>query len=176
MKKTAGLPQKWNYLEFLSELINNFMGWTSDDDDDDALMSSNTPSAAASVAGLAAGSVSSSRWKYNFATKQGRMTFFDENSPTPITVSRMNGTHFMCRNDGKYHPMLPTVQSTAYCQYCKYKWKHELTEVEKVRSKSMSNNRNGIQRCLECNVNLCVYCANEWHGFGFGKINALFNE
>jgi hypothetical protein len=67
VKKTAGLPQKWNYLEFLSELINNFMGWTSDDDDDDALMSSNTPSAAASVAGLAAGSVPSSRWKYTLS-------------------------------------------------------------------------------------------------------------
>jgi hypothetical protein len=88
----------------------------------------------------------------------------------------MNGTHFMCHDDGKYHPMLFTVHSTAYCQNCKYKRNHELTDEEKARRKSMVNNRGGIQRCSECNVNLCIYCENERHGFGFGKINALFNE
>ena len=46
-KRRDGLPRKWNHLEFLCELIHDFMGWHSvninlDLDDDDVPVSSNT--------------------------------------------------------------------------------------------------------------------------------------
>jgi hypothetical protein len=55
VKKKRAMPRKWNHLEFLVELIYDFMGWASDDvkidieDEDDSPVSSNTRSSAASI-------------------------------------------------------------------------------------------------------------------------------
>jgi len=34
-------------------------------------------------------------------------------------------------------------------------------------------NRTAFHRCLQCNVNLCMDCMNDWHGYGFDRINQL---
>ncbi len=69
-KNRDGLPRKWNHLEFLCELIHNFMGWhlvkvTLDMDDNNVPVSSNTRSSASLVSGrTVSSSVSGSHWKY----------------------------------------------------------------------------------------------------------------
>ena len=74
------------------------------------------------------------------------------------------------------HPLLAATTATAYCQYCKYKWTHKLSKIQQAKNKGMVNNRTAIHRCLQCNVNLCMDCMNDWHGYGFERINQLYNE
>ncbi len=66
-KKKDGLQRKWNHLDFLCDLIHDFMGWQPDDtelnmDGNDAPISSNTQSSVASFSGRMVSSSASSRW------------------------------------------------------------------------------------------------------------------
>ncbi len=178
-KNKKAMPRKWNHLEFLVELIYDFMGWASDDvkidveDEDDSPVSSNTRSSAASSVATSV-VASEPTWTYNFATDQGRQICF-EKPPETINVTRMSNTYFEIRNDGKFHPYLATVHKSAYCQFCKYKYNHLYSPAQKKANKVMFNNRCSIKRCLVCSVNLCDYCFSEWHGCGFSKMNRMFN-
>jgi hypothetical protein len=182
-KKLEGLPRKWSHLEFLSELIYDFMGWQSDDcelvEDNDLPVSSNTRSSSASVSERrAASSVASSttRWKYNLSTAKGREAYLTDVPTNSITVNRMNTTFFSIRKDGRFHAMIPTEDRNSYCQLCKYNWTHVLSKQAQKKNAVMKNNRCSIKRCIECNVNLCAACINEWHGFDWGRINDCVNE
>ena len=110
-------------------------------------------------------------WTYNFATDQGRQIYFEENPPETINVSRMSNTYFEIRNDGKFHPYLPTIHKSAYCQFCKYKYNHLFSPAQKEGKQSNVQ----IKWCLVCSVNLCGYCFNEWYGCGYSKMNKKFN-
>lgn len=174
-KKEVGLPRKWTHLEFLVELINDFMGWDSSGEcypEEDAPVASNTR--AASVAGSVSSSV---KWKYNFATVEGRRAYLEENHPSSITKNRMDTTFFMIRKDGQSHPMISAADGpAANCQLCRYKFQHCMSKRDQLKNAVMKNNRGGIRRCLQCNVNLCSECSNEWHGWDWYRINNMFNE
>jgi hypothetical protein len=93
-----------------------------------------------------------------------------------ITVNRMSTAFFSIRKDGRFHAMIPTEDRVSYCQLCKYNWSHKLSKQAQKKNAVMKNNRCSIKRCIECNVNLCAACINEWHGFDWGRINDSVNE
>jgi hypothetical protein len=93
-----------------------------------------------------------------------------------ITVNRMSTAFFSIRKDGRFHAMIPTEDRVSYCQLCKYNWTHKLSKQAQTKNTVMKNNRCRIKRCIECNVNLCAACINEWHGFDWGRINDCVNE
>jgi hypothetical protein len=182
-KRQSGLPMKWNHLEFLCELIYDLMGWQSDGaqldmDDDDVPVSNNTRSSTGTVASSVSILSGRSRWKYNLATVDGREAYLMDTPPTKITGNRMNTTFFSIRNDGRFHPSIPTNDRVSYCQFCKYKWLNNLSLQAQKRKQNavMKNNRCNIQRCLDCNVNLCQLCINDWHGCDWNRINDSINE
>ena len=73
--------------------------------------------------------------KYDFSTARGRDAFFQDVPPTKITTNRMGNASFMIRKDGRFHPMIPVVHASSYCQYCKYIWNKILSEAAKKKNK-----------------------------------------
>ena len=105
--------------------------------------------------------VSAQGWNYDLTTKKGREDWFLLNPPdnNNITKSRMSGTYFSCRWDGKFHPFfIPAISETNYCQYCRYKYQHVLTETQQTQNRTMKANKSRIERCVTCKVNLCWSC------------------
>ena len=171
-KKKEGLPKKWTHLEFLTELVYDFI-WPGEEVQDTGIeeegdVSSRTRSATSAT--------TIRRYTYNLETDKGVQQYFENNKAVSITASRMQSNFFAIRFDNKYHPSLPAPSFKDYCQYCRYKHSHVMNESVKEQMKWMHNNRLHIRRCLTCNVNLCGVCANEWHGYSFDKMNAMVDE
>ena len=112
-------------------------------------------------------------WSYDLSTDKGRKDWFTLNVPDNITKGRMDGHHFTCRWDGKFHPSLPVVSPNSYCQYCRYKFKHILDDAERAQNKGMNENKSRIERCITCKVNLCWSCRLEWHDHGVNKLGRM---
>ena len=171
-KKHLTMPKKWTHLEFLVELIYDFMGWTDMTDNlvyDDESTQVNTRSRSRETSV----SLASTGAKYNFGTDKGRLNYCTSVKTHSITLQRMNSNWFHERENGRFHPSIPNSYEAAYCQYCRFKYLHKLPERSKERHKWMVNHRNKIQRCLVCNVNLCWDCFNKWHGFGNAAMNGI---
>ena len=187
--------RKLNHLEFLRVLIFDLMEWPLDDaglgNDDDAPASSNTCSASASVTSSTGAYITTSISTYNLSTTKGWETFFENVAPKAITLNRMSSAFCITCNDGKCHPVLPTIHAAAYCQYCKFKRTQMLSNAAKNHNKTMFNNGCAIHRCLYCNVNLSMGCYHgqmsrmfdEWlwiftsgYYFKYWKVTALFKE
>ena len=83
---------------------------------------------------------------------------------TSITKNRLEGGHFLRRLDGLRHASWPVSGVT--CQYCHYQYSHVLKDDQKQKGVLdwTRQNRKTIRRCLVCNVNLCPFCENEFHG------------
>ena len=83
-----------------------------------------------------------------------------------MTIHRINSGFFYRRLNGLRHPSVPNYTATVACQYCHYQWRQ--LEDKKDTRKAFANlkqNRYGqIRRCMVCNVNLCSFCENEFHG------------
>ena len=85
---------------------------------------------------------------------EGRRTYLEENSPSTITKNMMDSTFFMIRKDGQSHPIISAADSlAANCQLCRYKFQHCILKRDQLKNAVMKNNRGGIRRCLQCNVN-----------------------
>ncbi len=165
-KKTKkDMPKKWNHLQFLCELIYDFLDWKSGEEEERECsnllpVSGRTRSGGSVAASTASYSVDATDKgkRYDFNTVEGREAFFDDVHPTTITENRMNNSFFMIRLDGRFHPSIPTCTKSAYCQYCKFKYTHKLVPSVQKKNEWMFNNRGGIKQCLECNVNYCPDC------------------
>ena len=182
-KKLKMLPKKWSHMEFLEELINDFVGWVSSPTVEDTGNNSISAGSAVTCRGSAYSSVASSsrasqeqevpQHLFDLTTEDGREEFFHFVAPMSLTKKRMDGAYFSCRFDGQFHPSLPVKQIEAYCQYCRYKFTYQMTERERANNPGMKKNRYGIQRCLTCRVNLCWECRNTWHGLQMSSLNAF---
>ena len=51
-----------------------------------------------------------------------------------------------------------------------------LSDAAKNRNKTIFNNRCAIHRCLQCNVNMCMGCYNDWHEYDHGQMSRMFDE
>lgn len=165
-KREHGLPEKWTHLQFLQELIYDFLGWESDskpsaNDCADSSVAASSTRGGASYSGYSVASVQDEFYDIS-TTHEGREDWFSLNGSQRITKNRMDSNFFSKRHDGKFHPSIPTTSHNAYCQYCKYK--------------SSKEYKKRIERCLICDVNLCWSCRLEWHGHDLGAVNRMLSK
>ena len=169
------MPKKWTHQEFLLQLIYDFMGMTempAAEVDDES-----TQVATRSMTAAVQSNMSSASVKYNLGTDKGRLAYCQEVRTHNVTVNRMEDNWFKDRTNGRYHPSIENAFEGAYCQYCRFKWQHRITnERTKTINKWMFNYRAHIKRCLVCNVNLCWSCFNDWHGFSIGALNSMARQ
>ena len=48
-----------------------------------------------------------------------------------------------------------------------------MSEPQKKENKWMFNHRKNVSRCLVCNVNLCMECNNDWHGYDLARMSRM---
>ena len=174
-KKNLAMPAKWDHMEFLQQLIHDFIGWdpievVNDDDD--------TTTAAYTRQGSSYSSVQSQpQHFFDLRTEEGREEYVALVKPSTITAKRMGvGAFFTCRFDGMFHPSIPVKQWNAYCQYCKYKY-NAMCEFEQQHNVSMRQNKGvNVERCITCNVNLCWQCRITWHNVSLERLNATVSR
>eukprot|EP00804_Cyclotella_cryptica_P031199 CCRYP_019402-RA/>CCRYP_019402-RA protein AED:0.17 eAED:0.17 QI:0/0.5/0.33/0.66/0/0.33/3/1545/202 len=138
-------------MEFLEELINDFVGWVSSPTVEDTGNNSISAGSAVTRRGLSYSSVASSsrasqaqdgpQHLFDLTTEDGREEFFHLVAPMSLTKKRMGGAYFSCRFDGQFHHSLPVKQIEAYCQYCRYKFTYQMTERERANNPGMKKNR-----------------------------------
>ena len=170
-KKHKEMPTKWTHMQFLEELIHDFVGWAPvnvEAGNDSVATTTRTTRRGSSYS-----SVASQEHFFDLTTEEGREDFFLLSAPISMTKKRMEDAYFSARFDGQFHPFLPVKQVEAYCQYCYYRFNNELNEEEKQVHKKMKKNRDGIQRCLTCRVNLFWECRNLWHGIPMEVVNSM---
>jgi hypothetical protein len=110
------------------------------------------------------------------ATVEGRRAYLEENSPSSITKNRMDSTFFMIRKDGQSHPMISAADGlAANCQLCRYS--SNMSKRDQLKNAVMKNNRGGIKRCLQCNVNYVLNAVmSGMDGIGIELITCLMNK
>jgi hypothetical protein len=164
-KKHKEMPKKWSYMEFLEEIINDFVGWASPAAE--ATENTSVSGSAVTRRGSSYSSVASQPEHFlDLTTEDGRKEFLNLVTPVSLTKKRMEGTYFSCRFDGQFHPSMSVKLIDAYCQNCRYK-------LERTKNPGMKKNRFTIPRCLTCRVSLCWECCNTWHGLHTDSLNAF---
>jgi len=83
--------------------------------------------------------------------------------PKKITKMALEGGKFSHCLDGMRHNSIEARKSD-HCQYCYYQYMNDIPESNREDYPELKQNRKGIQRCLECNVNLCPQCDSLFHG------------
>ena len=169
-KGTEGLPPKLSHLEFLVELVNDFIYPEQTKFHVEQLREMDDSSFASTV--RTTRSLSSFRNVTNtqcngwdFTCESGIADYVDSVKPSALTKSRMERSNFFARRlDGTFHAFVPAANDSR-CQYCYYQWSNDLDESQKEVQVFMKQNRKQTSRCLICNVNLCPNCFNEFHGF-----------
>ena len=159
-KGKHGLPPKWTHLQFLQELIYDFLGW----DGDSTKVDSGSDSVTATTRrGSVYSSADTSQCHfYNIADRESLKEYYAHNQARRIHRRLMEEGKFSSRFDGKFHPHIPTTSANANCQSCKY-------------FLSVQNKKN-IERCVVCGVNLCWQCRLTWHGVGLDEVNKMLSK
>lgn len=175
-KKKEKMPKKWDHMQFLQELIHDFVGWGAAAEvvDDDVTATSVSESTTATTRrGSSYSSIPAQpRHFFDLTTEEGREDFISLVKVSQINRNRMEGAFFSCRFDGNQHNSVPIRIRDAYCQYCRYKWS-EMSEYDREHNRSMQKTRGvDIERCLTCNVNLCWKCRMTWHGVSLDVVSS----
>ena len=70
------------------------------------------------------------------------------------------------RREGYFDNVPPLGRRWAgdMCQLCYHTWFNEYDNIQKKERSYKQRNRFRIQRCLVCNVNLCIDCDHSFHG------------
>ena len=184
-QKQKGLPPLWSHREFIHELVLDLMSFDSasstkkrprssfdtnlDEDESQASLATRSTRGSCSF-----GSVARSNDDEDvddFECESGIADVLRKYKPDSITVQRMKSNFFTRRFDGKQHPTLPTELA---CQYCRYQYRHVLTDAQREDNKLLDQNRKHVRRCLICNVNLCPSCELEFHGIETADLGKYF--
>ena len=84
-------------------------------------------------------------------------------APAVMTKKAMRTNNkWPLRFNGIHHASLPVTDR--HCQYCHYQYKYELNDEQKKGFRKMEKNREYMQQCLVCILNLCYICENELLG------------
>ena len=169
-KGTEGLPPKLTHLEFLVELVNDFIfprqtkfrvEQLKEMDDISSASTARTMRSSSSFRN--AKNTQCNGW--DFTCDSGIADYLDSVKPSTLTKFRMERSNFFARClDGTFHTFVPAANNSC-CQYCYYQWSNDLNKSQKEVQAFMKQNRKQTSRCLICNVNLCPNCFNEFHGF-----------
>ena len=166
-KKTPGLPKRWSHAKFLEELVYDFIfpGRSINAVADTDSMVSNTLTHALSIRSFALfGQGEHEEGVYDLTGSYGRECYLRAVPTVRITKGALGGGYFRHRLDGMRHNWIPASR-TSHCQWCYYKLHNEYDEKDRKHfHKALHQNREQIQRCLVCHVNLCPVCDNDFHG------------
>ncbi len=101
----------------------------------------------------------------DLTSTNGRDEYLRSVKPHRISRKRLDRGFFAYRFDGQRHCSVPAHKNDM-CQFCFYTWVHELDENQRKDKKNerKRRNREGVSRCLVCNVNLCQECEQSFHG------------
>ena len=112
------MPMKWTHLDFLVELIYNFMGWADmpDAPDEDEATQGTTGSRGAIV--VRNDAAPASGVKHNLGNDNGRLAYWEKVKAYSVTVNKIDSNWFKDHMNGRYHPSTPNQFETTYCQYC----------------------------------------------------------
>ena len=156
-------------MQFLQQIIYDFVGWGSSDTGDDTTTAGD-PVRATTCCGSSYSSVLNIF--FDLTTEEGREDLLYLVKTTQVNKNRMAGAFFSCRLDGVDNHSVSVRQANAYCQYCKYKF-NEMNEHDQANKMGMRQNRGvDIDRCLTCNVNLCWRCRMTWHNVSLDTLSA----
>ena len=100
---------------------------------------------------------------YDLRSSGGRKDYCENIKPTKITKMALERGKFIHRLDGMRHNSIQ-AKKTDHCQYCYYQYMNDVAECNREAYRELRQNRQGIRRCLECNVNLCSQCDSTFHG------------
>jgi len=170
-KKGTRLPPKWSHVEFLEQLVYDFLypertsahvkalkEMVSKKTFDDEISSTGDLSSFSGANAL-------EQKEWDFTTQRGINEYCTEVKTCSITAKRINSGYFMRRLDGLRHNLVAVpAQGDKSCQYCRYKFNNTMDAEQRSVNDYMRNNRTQPRRCLVCNVNLCPECEFEWHG------------
>lgn len=159
------VPPRWSHARFLEELVNDFMfpGETSkhlyvlQSMDDSTFASSVKSTRNFSLYGSNAPKID-----YDFSCASGCKDFLKAVKPHRLNKLRLSNGFFTHRFDGQRHCYIP-ARAGDMCQLCYHTWFYEYDDLQKKDSYK-ERNRFRIQRCLVCNVNLCMDCDHSFHG------------
>ena len=177
-KGRADLPAKWLHVEFIKQLVYDFIfpAQTSahrellQEFDDDK--SSNR--SLSSFGGSYLQEDDSTR-EWDLSDSTGIKHFLEEKAATKITKKSLEGTLHSRRLDGRFHCFVKALYSMR-CQYCYYVYSNEYNEMQQEVYEFKRQNKQNTVRCLTCNVNLCPNCWNEWHGVDMRDTNRLLGR
>jgi hypothetical protein len=100
---------------------------------------------------------------YDLTGSYGRECYLVAVPTVRITKGALTGGFFCHWLDGIWHNWIPASR-TSHCQWCYYKLHKEYDEKDRKHfRKALHQNRERIQQCLVCHVNLCPACDNEFH-------------
>jgi hypothetical protein len=173
----VGMPKKRTHLEFLVELVYDFIFpgricahlRTIGELDDTSISSTRTLSSFESV------KESQLDEDVDLNCDSGRANYLATKKTEVMTKKAMKmNDKWPRRFDGMRHASLPL--SARHCQYCLYQFKYELDDEQRKVCGKKYKNREHVRRCLVCNVNLCYICENEFHGVQMCKTAKLLGK
>jgi hypothetical protein len=166
-KKTPGLPKRWSHAKVLEELVYDFifLGRSMNAVADTDSMVSNTSAHVLSIClfGLF-GQGEHDEGVYDLTGRYGRECYLAAVLTVRIMKGALGGGYFCHRLDGMRHNWI-LASRTSHCQWCYYKLQNDYDEKDRRHfRKALQQNRERIQQCLVCHVNLCPVCDNYFHG------------
>ena len=100
---------------------------------------------------------------YDLRSSIGRYEYCRNIKTKKITKRALEGGKFSMRLDGMRHNSIQ-ARKNDHCQFCYFQYMNDIAENNREDYPELKQNRKGIRRCLECNVNLCPQCDNVFHG------------
>ena len=152
------LPTKWTHRDFLVQLAYDLifpqqtklhLAELRDQDARSAVSSVSKTGSLDSFKNMTAPSLK----YYDFSCNSGVDYFLKEVTPERLTPQKMEKGYFPKRLDGLRHATAECSNNrTVRCQYCYFLWNS--THKKEQAFVVMKQNRQGVRRCLVCNVNL----------------------
>ena len=109
--------EKQSHLDFILGLIDDLLGWSNEKPV--ATTATSASGVSTTCHGSSYNSISSSAAPmYDISTPEGREEWFEENKTTSLTKVRLDSDFFTVRFNGQFHPTMPCIDTTSYCQVC----------------------------------------------------------
>jgi hypothetical protein len=161
------VPPRWSHARFLEELVSDFMFPGETSKHLHALQSLDDSTFASSVKSTRIFSLYGSnapKIAHDFSCASGCNAYLKAVKPHRLNKLRLSDAGFFThRYDGQRHCYIP-ARPGDMCQLCYHTWFYEYDDLQKKDHSYKQRNRFRIQRCLVCNVNLCIDCDHSFHG------------
>ncbi len=172
-KGRADLLAKWTHVEFIEQLVYDFIFPAQTFVHQELLWDNDDESSNRSLSSFGESSLQEEdNREWDLSDRMGIKTFLEEKALIKITERNMEGSVHARHLDGHFHSFIKALPSMQ-CQHCYYIYRHEYDEIQQEINQFHRQNRQYTVHCLTCNVNLCSNCWNKWYGVDRWDINKL---